>query len=134
MSEKIVFDSSAIIALLELEEGWEIVSDHLNNAIVSTINLAEVMTVMSRKTVGVDVAGEAMKLLQNVFPHIVDFNQEQAVITASLDSATKEYGLSLGDRACLALAKSKNLPVLTADKVWEKLKIGVEIKATKLFR
>jgi len=127
MSEKIVFDSSAIIALLELEEGWAIVSDHLNNAIVSTINLAEVMAVINRKTVG-DVAGEAMKLLQNTFPHIVDFNQEQAVITASLDSVTKEYGLSLGDRACLALAKHKNLPVLTADKVWTKLKIGVEIQ------
>ena len=128
MSEKIVFDSSAIIALLELEEGWTIVSDHLNNAIVSTINLAEVMTVISRKTVGDDVAGEAMKLLQNTFPHIVDFNQEQAVITAMFDSTTQEHGLSLGDRACLALAKSKNLPVLTADKIWGKLKVGVKIQ------
>ncbi len=128
MSNKIVFDASAIIALLELEEGWTIASENLNNAIVSTINLSEVMTVMNRKTNGQDVAGEAFKLLQNTFPHIVDFNEEQAVIAASLDSVTKQYGLSLGDRACLALAKHKNLPVLTADKAWKQIESGVEVR------
>ena len=128
MSNKIVFDASAIIALLELEEGWAIASENLNNAIVSTINLSEVMTVMNRKTNGKDVAGEAFKLLRNTFPHIVDFNEEQAFIASSLDSVTKQYGLSLGDRACLALAKYKNLPVLTADKTWKQIESGVEIR------
>lgn len=125
----IIIDSSAIIALLEQEEGYKIVEKNLNNAIISTVNLSEVITVINRKTGENQVAQqEALKLLRNTFSHIADFNYEQAEIAASLDQITKKYGLSFGDRACLALAKYKNLSVLTADKVWRKLDIGVNIK------
>ena len=47
---------------------------------------------------------------------------------ASFDEVTKQHGLSLGDRACLALAKLRNLPVLTADTIWKELDLGVKIK------
>jgi PIN domain nuclease of toxin-antitoxin system len=52
----------------------------------------------------------------------------QPLIAARLREKTKKYGLSLGDRACLSLAKLKSFPVLTADKIWAKLSVGVEIK------
>jgi PIN domain nuclease of toxin-antitoxin system len=74
------------------------------------------------------VQQETLKLLKSTFPHIIEFDAEQAIIAASFDSLTRKYGLSLGDRACLALAKSKNLPVLTADKVWKELDLGVKIR------
>lgn len=132
MINKIVIDSSAIISLLEQEEGYKTVEENLSNAIISTVNLSEVITVINRKTGGDKVAQqEALKLLKSTFPHVVDFNEEQAVLAATLDQFTQKSGLSFGDRACLALAKYKNLPVLTADKIWEKLKIGVNIQLVR---
>jgi PIN domain nuclease of toxin-antitoxin system len=98
---------------------------HLDNAVVSAVKFSEVVTVLARKGFGQE---EVIKSLKETFLHIEEFNTEQAIIAASIDEITKEYGLSLGDRACLALAKSKNLPVLTADSVWEKLYIGSKIQ------
>ncbi len=122
---KIIFDSSAILALLKMEEGHEIVAKRLEDAVVSSVNLSEVITVLSRKGFGQE---QVIKSLKETFLHIEDFDTEQATIAALLDETTKTHGLSLGDRACLALAKHKNLPVLTADKVWKQLKIGVEVQ------
>lgn len=132
MFNKIVIDSSAIIAFLDLEPGSENVREHLNDAIISTINLAEVITVINRKTGGdKEAQAEALMLLKNTFAHIIDFDLEQAIIAAEIDLVSKKYGLSLGDRACLALAKAKKLPVLTADKEWKKLKIGVDVQLVR---
>ena len=122
---KIVFDSSAILALLKLEGGNEIVAARLDDAIISSVNFAEVLTVVARKGFGKE---EVIKSLKNTFLHIVDFNSEQAIIAASFDEITKKYGLSLGDRACLALAKYKNCSVLTGDRVWKELELGVDVK------
>ncbi len=69
-----------------------------------------------------------IKFLTVNFVFVEDFNIEQTIIAGSFISATKDYGLSLGDRACLALAKYKNIPVLTADKTWSKLNLGIKIK------
>ncbi len=52
---------------------------------------------------------------------IVDFDRETAILAAELRAVTKRLGLSLGDRACLATARSHGLPVLTADQAWAKL-------------
>lgn len=125
MTNKIVFDSSAILALLNEEAGKEVVSENLDRAVVSTVNIVEVATVLIRKGLN---SGEIFNLLKETFLHIEDFDLEQSVIAASIDEVTKHQGLSLGDRACLALAKSKNLPVLTADKVWKGLKLKINIQ------
>jgi len=122
---KIVFDSSAILALLKMESGHEIVSKNLEQAIVSSVNFCEVVSFLSKKTQKQD---EMIKFLTETFDCIEDFNIEQAIIAGSFISITKDYGLSLGDRACLALAKYKNIPVLTADKTWGKLNLGIKIK------
>lgn len=124
MTDKIVFDSSAILVLLKMEHGHEMVAEHLEHAIVSSVNFCEVITVVSRKGFGQE---KVIKFLKETFLHIEDFDTEQAIIAASFNDVTKN-GLALGDRACLALAKSKNLPVLTADKVWKELELGVKVQ------
>ena len=124
MTDKIVFDASAILALLKMEQGHEIVAENLERAIVSSVNFSEVVTVLARKGFWQE---QMIKSLKETFLHIEDFDTDQAIIAASLDEVTKLHGLSFGDRACLALAKSKNLPVLTADKVWKGLELGIEV-------
>ncbi len=121
---KIIFDSSAILALLKMEKGHEIVAERLD-AIISSVNFSEVVTVLARNGFGQE---EVIKSLKDTFLHIEDFDTNQAIIAASLDKITKAHGLSLGDRSCLALAKHKNLPVLTADRAWKELKLGVKIQ------
>lgn len=122
---KIVFDSSAILAMLKMENGHEIATKKLDHAIVSTVSFSEVVTVISRRGFN---QKEIIKSLHNTFLHLVDFDKKQALLAAEIDSITKKYGLSFGDRACLALAKDLNLPVLTADQAWKKLNIGIKIE------
>ena len=122
---KIVFDASAILALLKMESGHEIVAKNLEQAVVSSVNFCEVVSFLSKKT---QKQEEMIKFLTDTFDCVEDFNIEQAIIAGSFISTTKDYGLSLGDRACLALAKYKNIPVLTADKAWSKLNLGIKIK------
>ncbi len=125
MNNKIVFDSSAILALLKMEQGHEIVAEHLENAVVSSVNFSEVVTVLTRKGFGQE---DIIRSLKDTFLYIEDFDTEQAIIAASLDEVTKVHGLSFGDRACLALAKYKNLSVLTADKIWKELGLKIKIQ------
>lgn len=125
MQNKIVIDASAILALLKMEEGHEKVAEKLDDAIISSVNFSEVITVIARNGFGTE---EVIQSLKNTFLHIVEFNTEQAIIAATIDKTTKKYGLSFGDRACLALAKHNKLPVMTSDKIWKKLDLGVEVQ------
>ena len=125
MTDKIVFDASAILALVHMEPGHEIAAENLDNAIVSSVNFCEAVILLSRKGKS---AEEVAKFLKETFLHIEDFDTEQSIVASSLDEFTKNHGLSLGDKACLALAKTRNLPVLTADKIWKELKLGIKVK------
>jgi len=91
---------------------------------ISTVNLSEVIAKLLDAPMPVDRAVSALAVL-NLTP--VDFDRAQALAAAEVRNRTKHLGLSLGDRACLALARTRRLPVLTADRAWEKLKVGVEI-------
>lgn len=126
---KTIVDSSAVIAFLNQEKGHELVERELEKSAISSINFSEVITIANRN-IFTDKKSreEGSKLLQHILPNIIDFNREQACIAGSFDEITKKHGLSLGDRACLALAKYKNCPVITADKSWEKLDFGIKIK------
>lgn len=125
MNNKIVFDSSAILALIKMENGHETVASHLDNAIVSSASFCEVATTLSREGFGQE---EVIRSLSDTFLHIIDFDSDQAVVVASIDEATRHYNLSLADKACLALARIKNLPVLTANKLWKNLDLNIETK------
>ena len=123
-----VIDASALLALLHSEPGAEVVEEVLEQAAVSTVNWSEVYQRWVAR--GVDVAGlrddvEALGL------EIVPLTVEDAEHAAELWSATRQLGLSLGDRACLALARRLARPALTADRAWLDLGLGVEVRAIR---
>jgi PIN domain nuclease of toxin-antitoxin system len=127
MSEKrIVVDSSAFLALAHRETGSQQVAEYLENArgIMSAINAAEVISKQSE--LGVPPK-DALTLLQLAGIVIVAFGPDEALIVASLCQTTLPLGLSLGDRACLALGLKSQCPILTADRIWSKVVVGVEI-------
>lgn len=121
----VVLDASAVLALLNNESGAKMVENHLHDSFISAVNLSEVISVLS--SVGIS-SQEAIKLTDDLLPQVVSFDKVQAGIAAEMRGVTKSLGLSLGDRACLALAKSKKLTVLTADAIWAKLNIGIAIQ------
>ncbi len=124
----IVFDSSVLIAILKQEPGCESAENSLNEALISTVNVAEVASYLARNSVPAETIEQALA----AFPiEIVPFEKEQALIAGCLYVPCKHLGLSLGDRACLALAKSQNLPVLTADRVWSNLDLGLSIQTIR---
>jgi ribonuclease VapC len=121
---KVIFDASAVIALLNQERGHEIVAQYLEKAVMSTVNLSEVLAVF----IDTDTPKEVLQSsLQELIKEIIPFDEQQALVTASLRKITKAHGLSLGDRACLALASQLKLPVLTADKAWSKISLPLKI-------
>jgi ribonuclease VapC len=119
-----VLDASAIIAFLGREPGAEIVAEALTGAVMSAVNLAEVVTWLGRRGTKTD---EILRVVSNLALDVAPFDAELATATGLLESVTRKLGLSLGDRACLVLAQHLSLPVLTADRAWAKLNLGVEI-------
>lgn len=120
-----VLDASAVLAVLFNEPGNEVLTDELlAESALSTVNLAEVQSAIVRKGVA---PADAWKRARAAAGEIVSFTQDQARVAGSLVAQTRPLGLSLGDRACLALALETNAPVYTADKSWKKLNLGVTI-------
>ncbi len=114
----VVLDASALLAYLFKETGYERVAQYIENSCISTVNLSEVAGRLVRD--GID-AGLLMQQIQCTAIEIVPFSQTHALYAANFIPQTQRYGLSLGDRACLGLAKEKQLAVLTADTVWSQL-------------
>lgn len=125
MSNKVVLDASALLAALNCEAGSEQLSPQLlNNAIASTVNLAEVQGKLVDRGISSDAAWQAT--LSGV-GEVVPFSAEHAKTAGSLITHTRPLGLSLADRACLALALELKAAVYTADRSWKHLKIGIRI-------
>jgi ribonuclease VapC len=110
-----VLDSSAVLALLLAEPGAERVRACLPGALLSTVNLAEVISKLCERGMP---AGEARRAVEMIGAEPVDFDREQASLVGALRPVTRAAGLSLGDRACLALGRLRGLPVLTTDAAW----------------
>jgi PIN domain nuclease of toxin-antitoxin system len=121
-----VLDASAVLALLHREPGWEMVAERVAGAIIGTVNLVEVMDKLTQQDVSVQAAKDALDFLKL---DIRDFTQPLAEMASALLTDTKPFGLSLGDRACLALARMENATALTGDRVWQQVEevIGVEV-------
>jgi PIN domain nuclease of toxin-antitoxin system len=122
---KIVLDASAMLAVLNQEFGSDkLTPEMLNNAAGSVVNLAEVHTKLVSRGGDPDEAWEdTLSAIQQAVP----FDEEQARITGGLVAQTRVFGLSLGDRACLALGLVLKAPVYTTDRSWKNLKVGVRI-------
>ena len=125
----VVLDTSALLAILFGEPGAEKVEVHLAHARMSSVNLAEAVSrVIDKGGPREDVASGLLSMLGG---GVDPFDAEQAISTGSLRPATRAAGLSLGDRACLALALSLDAPVLTADRAWAGLDIGARIEVVR---
>ena len=122
-----------MLALVHAEPGAESVADALRDAVMSTVNWAEVVArVRSGATNGDSAGPSALRFeLCALGLRLEQFSAEQADLAGELRRSTREFGLSLGDRACLALALARSEPVLTADRVWRRLRLGVEIEVIR---
>ena len=127
MSEMIL-DASALIAVLAEEAGSERVEPHLYGAAISCVNLSEVIAKFVDKGLA---AKDAAALTTGLGLDVHPFDEPQAVRAGQLRTATRALGLGLGDRACLALALELGRPVLTADREWSRLRLGIEIHSIR---
>jgi ribonuclease VapC len=133
VKNNVVLDASAILAILYDEPGAEKVSSLLNHEdtvpLVSAVNLCEAHTRLLREGLAED---EAWKILADLKLTIAPFEEVDAYRTGLLYNRTAVLGLSLGDRACLALAASKDATVWTADRIWKRLRIGITIELIRI--
>ncbi|MGD0800700.1 MAG: type II toxin-antitoxin system VapC family toxin [Terracidiphilus sp.] len=122
---EVVLDASAMLAWIQHERGEEKLTDEiLDRAVASTVNLAEAQSKLVKKGRDSDEAWEEiLSLVQAEEP----FTSDQAKIAGDLIANTEKYGLSLGDRSCLALAIALNAPVYTTEQLWKNLKLGVPV-------
>lgn len=131
MGGSIVMDASALLALFNDEPGAdEVIKAFSQPCLLSAVNHTEVLTKLLDK--GLSPA-DAATVMTSVELQIVPFDETQSADAAWLRSVTRTVGLSLGDRACLALARAKNAVVLTADKPWLQVAkaAGVEVRCIR---
>ncbi|HXJ91802.1 MAG TPA: type II toxin-antitoxin system VapC family toxin [Terriglobia bacterium] len=123
-----VLDASAVLVYLQREPGYEKVRDALaRGAAVSTVNLAEVYAKLLDRNLP---WGEIGRGLEALGLSAIPFTDEDARESASLYPKARRLGLSLGDRACLALGVRLGLPVLSADRAWKGFE-GVKLEMVR---
>lgn len=123
-----VLDASALLAMLHGEPGGDAVQGLLQTSAMSSVNWSEVV----QKSLDRQVEVEGMRQdLEALGLKIVPFSAAQAERAAFLRALTRHLGLSLGDRACLALADELKLPAATADRNWADLTLAIEIRVVR---
>jgi PIN domain nuclease of toxin-antitoxin system len=128
-----VIDASAVLAVAFNEPGAEIVAGLAragNRLLISSVNAAEVMAKAVGRRLGLDFADAVATLLEL---EEIAFDHAQAAASAELIAVTASAGVSLGDRACLALGLANRVPVLTTDRKWAEIaaEVGVEVIVTR---
>ncbi len=119
-----VLDATAVLALLHDEPGEERVASLLPTAVISTVNLAEVAGKLAESW----IPERAVKtVVGELGLQVIPFDEALAFRAGLLRPATSDYGLSLGDRACLTLGQHLRKPVLTADRMWKTLKLDAVV-------
>lgn len=119
-----VIDASVVLAVLKGEPGGERLADLRAGRLISSVNLTEVVS----RLLDLEFSDrQALSMVEALGLTVVPFDAQTAVRAGLLRSKTRVAGLSLGDRACLALAATLSLPVLTADRNWDRISADVEI-------
>lgn len=121
----VALDASAVLAVMNDETGASEVWPFLPGALVSAVNAAEVAAKLVDG--GTDVA-KTTEFIQRLGLRVIPFDERDAAATARLRQGTRAAGLSLGDRACLALAERHGVPAVTADREWRKVDLDVDIR------
>jgi ribonuclease VapC len=127
----VTLDASAIIALLYEEPGGEVVLEAVRDgAVACVVNIAETGTILIRDGMEPDRA----EMLLRRLPLIArEADMPLAIAAARMVAKTKPFGLSLGDRFCLALAAREERPVLTTDRIWKNVGplLGLDIRVIR---
>ena len=123
-SSAYVLDASALLAVMLDERGARYVEDRLADACIGAVNLSEVVAKLQDRGVPDDVIEESLGELDLL---VVPFDAAQSLAAGKLRRETRAAGLSLGDRACLALAMSRGATAVTTDRGWGALEIPVAI-------
>lgn len=123
MSQR-VWDASAVLMVLHAEPGWEGLSAALGEVAISAVNLAEVIGKLADAGVP---EGDIDASLGSLPMAVIPFDEGHAYAAGLLRPLTRSRGLSLGDRACLALALTLGAPVVTADRSWSDLGLDLDV-------
>jgi ribonuclease VapC len=123
-----VLDASAVLAVLNAETGAEIVLAALDDAALSAVNYAEVISKLVERGMNRAQARAAMMAIDM---HVINFDTELAERTGELRAETRRLGLSLADRACLALAEREKATVITSDRAWVGAISNIEIRVIR---
>jgi len=122
---RVVLDASAALAAFAQEPGADIVAAVLEDSAISAVNVAEICSkLVSRGLLQKEAEEASLNSARYIFP----FDTVQALLSGTLIQQTRRFGLSLADRACLALAITLKAPVYTTDKTWNKLNLDIEIR------
>ena len=120
MNNRVILDASALLALIQEETGAEIIKPLLKFSVMSAVNVTETLSVLQRTNISPE---EGLTLITDIVPTIVPFDLEQAEQVAKLHPLVQPQGLSLADRACIALGIKLQIPIYTADRIWDELKL-----------
>ena len=120
-----VLDSSAVLAVINDEPGADTVIGILDDALISTVNYAEVIAKLVERG---STSAQAQSALRSIALTTVDFDITLAQRTGALRAETMKRGLSLGDRACLALAEREGVPAMTGDRDWVGAVSGIGVR------
>jgi PIN domain nuclease of toxin-antitoxin system len=120
-----VLDSSALLAWIHDESGAEVVADVLEESVIGAVNLAEVAAKLADS--GYEDAA-VRRTLERARVEVIPLSATTAESSGLLRPITRTAGLSLGDRACLALAIELDLPALTADRRWKHLRTRATVE------
>jgi PIN domain nuclease of toxin-antitoxin system len=126
MSE--VLDASAILAVVQSETGAEVVLEAIPDGVISVVNISEVVAKLTDRGYRDDAIRKELRELNLA---VKDFDEDQAYAAGMLRPLTRDCGLSLGDRACIALGLRLGLAVLTADRSWAGLDVGVDVRLVR---
>ena len=127
MSSKIeyVMDSTALIAVVYQEPGYERVVEILDKSAISAVNLAEIINKLILRGSPAEAVRHALLRLELT---VEDWTDDLAYRSAEFTRFNKSHGLSLGDRACLTLAKQLHATAVTSDRTWRRMpSLGVPI-------
>ena len=124
----VVLDASALLALINDEPGAVVTSQALPGAKMSALNLSEVVAKLAE--VGV-TESEIRSALDPLPIDVIPFDATQAFESGLMHTSTRDAGLSLSDRGCLNLAIRLGIPVLTADRIWERLQLSVTVQVIR---
>ena len=120
-----VWDASALLLVLNDEPGARELAAGLGDAVISTVNLSEVVAKLADAGVPEAQLREAVAGLPI---EVMPFDEAMAYAAGLMRPTTRARGLSMGDRACLGLATTLGLPVVTADRAWQGLRLGIEVR------